>query len=59
MRFAVITGLNGSPNLPAVAKKWALELNVPYLARLSKGNLETILRDNNLDALIVATNKGP
>ena len=50
MRFAVITGLNGSPNLPAVAKKWALELNVPYRARLSKGNLETILRDNNLNS---------
>lgn len=59
MRFAVTTGLNGSPHLPAVAKKWASELNVPYLARLSKGNLETILLENNLDALIVATNKGP
>lgn len=59
MRFAVTIGLNGSPNLPAAAKKWAVQLNVPYLARVSKGNLEKILLENNLDALIVATNKGP
>lgn len=59
MLFAVTTGLNGSPDLPALAKKWALQLNVPYLSRPAKGTLESLLLENNLDALIVATNKGP
>lgn len=59
MRFAVTVGLNGSPNLPAVAKKWATDLNVPYLVRPSKGTLEEMLLNNGVDALIVATNKGP
>lgn len=59
MRFAVTIGLNGSPNLPTVAKKWAADLKVPYLVRPSKGTLEEMLSGNGIDALIVATNKGP
>ena len=45
MRFAVTIGLNGSPNLPTVAKKWAADLKVPYLVRPSKGTLEEIESD--------------
>lgn len=59
MRFAVTIGLNGSPNLPAMAKKWAADLNVPYFIRPEKGTLKEMLAHNDIDALIVATNKGP
>ncbi len=59
MRYAVTIGLNGSPGLPVLARKWALQLNVPYVKRQSKGTLEEILAENDLDALVVATNKGP
>lgn len=59
MRFAVTIGLNGSPNLPTVAKKWAADLKVPYISRPLKGTLEEMLSNNGFDALIVATSKGP
>lgn len=59
MKFAVTVGLNRATNLSSLAKKWALQLDVPYLARPTKGTLESLLQEYELDALIVATANGP
>jgi len=59
MRFAVTAGRKGSGDLLAAAKEWATHFNVPYLERASKGSLEELRQQNNLDAILVATADGP
>ncbi|MDD4084093.1 MAG: class I SAM-dependent methyltransferase [Acholeplasmataceae bacterium] len=59
MKIAITVGLNGSPGLPAQARRWADELKTEYLPRLRKGTLADMLEEYCLDALIVATNEGP
>ena len=41
------------------AQGWSLALNVPYIERTHKENLDEMLAKNNLDALIIFKNEGP
>lgn len=59
MRFAVTAGRKGSGDLLTAAKEWATYFNVPYIERASKGSLEELRQQNNLDAILVATADGP
>lgn len=59
MRFAVTAGRKGSGDLLTAAKEWATHFNVPYIERASKGRLEELRQQNNLDAILVATADGP
>ena len=59
MRFAVTAGRKGSGDLLTAAKEWATHFNVPYIERVSKGSLEELRQQNNLDAILVATADGP
>ena len=59
MRFAVTAGRKGSGDLLTAAKEWATHFNVPYIERASKGSLEELRQQNNLDAILVATADGP
>ncbi len=59
MRFAVIVGRKGSADLTVAAQAWAKQLNVEYIERGSKGSLEELREQNNLDAILVATADGP
>ncbi|MBQ9764157.1 MAG: class I SAM-dependent methyltransferase [Phascolarctobacterium sp.] len=59
MRFAVTAGRKGSGDLLTAAKEWATHFNVPYLERASKGSLEELRQQNDLDAILVATADGP
>lgn len=59
MRFAVTVGRKGSGDLLTAAKEWAEHFDVPLLERASKGSLEELRQQNNLDAILVATADGP
>ncbi len=59
MKIAVTVGKNNSQQLLINAVQWSEELDLPYIERPSKGTLEQLLQENNLDALIVSTIKGP
>ncbi len=59
MRFAVTAGRKGSGDLLTAAKEWATHFDVPYIERVSKGSLEELRQQNNLDAILVATADGP
>ena len=59
MRFAVTAGRKGSGDLLTTAKEWAAYFDVPYIERASKGSLEELRQQNNLDAILVATADGP
>jgi len=59
MNFATVRGLNGGSDLPALAKKWAELLEVPYIERSGNGSLQFIMQSYKLDCLVVATKKGP
>ena len=59
MRFAVTAGRKGSGDLLNAAKEWATHFDVPYIERASKGSLEELRQQNNLDTILVATADGP
>ena len=59
MRFAVTAGRKGSGDLLTAAKEWATYFEVSYIERASKGSLEELRQQNNLDAILVATADGP
>ena len=59
MRFAVTVGRKGSGDLLAAAKEWASHFDVPFLERASKGSLEELRQQYDLEAILVATADGP
>ena len=59
MRFAVTVGRKGSADLLTAAKEWAEHFGVTFIERPSKGSLEELRQQNNLDAILVATADGP
>lgn len=59
MRFAVTVGRKGSGDLLAAAKEWASHFDVPFLERASKGSLEELRQQHDLEAILVATADGP
>lgn len=59
MRFAVTVGRKGSGDLLEAAKEWAAHFEVPFIERASKGSLEELRQQYDLDAILVATADGP
>ncbi|MBR4847215.1 MAG: hypothetical protein IKV08_03310 [Phascolarctobacterium sp.] len=59
MRFAVTVGRKGSADLLAAAKEWAEHFGVTFIERPSKGSLEELRQQYELDAILVATADGP
>lgn len=57
-KFAVTAGQNGNPGLSAQARRWAEELQIPYVGRAGQ-NLKALLMEYDLTGLIVATKQGP
>ncbi len=59
MRFAVTMARKGGLDLSQQAQRWARQLGVAYLPRREQGSLQQILEEQQLEALLVATSKGP
>lgn len=59
MKFATIRGRNDKGNLRDLAFKWAQELHVEFLPRQAEGSLQDVLKEYNLDCLLIATQNGP
>ena len=59
MRFAVTVGRKGSADLLTAAKEWAEHFGVTFIERPSKGSLEELRQQYELDAILVATADGP
>ena len=59
MKTAVTVGKGDTTGLVQNALAWASELELPYIKREGKGTLEDILDEYELDALIIATARGP
>jgi len=57
--FAVTGNKRGIPAQTDMAKAWARELKVPYIERSDAKSLGEMLEENGLDALLVASGKGP
>ena len=58
MKFAITMGRKGGLDLSRQAQEWARQLQVPYLPR-REGSLQQLLEEQGLEALLVATQKGP
>ena len=59
VKFAVTCNKNEKKYLKAQARDWARQLQVPYVNRYDNGSLDRMLEDFQLDALLIATRKGP
>ena len=59
IRFAVTCNKNDSRRLAGQAKSWARQLQVRYVTRYENGSLDAMLQDFQLDALLIASRKGP
>ncbi len=57
--FAVTYGKNCKGSVVSKAKSWAEELNIPFVLRDDSRSLEIMLKDLNLDALLISTEEGP
>lgn len=57
--FAVTVGRNENSALTVIAEKWAEQFGVKFIKRGSKGSLDFFLKQEQVEALLVATNKGP
>lgn len=58
-KFAVTFSKEGGGDLPEQARLWARDLQVPYLPRYEKGSLDDMLREHNIEALLIASRRGP
>lgn len=58
-KFAVTVGRNENIALEKLAQTWAEKFGVKYVERGSKGSLDFLLAQEQVEALLVATNKGP
>ena len=59
IKFAVTSNKNDNRKMIIQAKSWAEELQVPYAPRYENGSLDAMLEDFQLDALLIASKKGP
>lgn len=59
IRFAVTCNKNETRFLEKQAKDWARQLQVAYQPRYENGSLDAMLQDFRLDALLIASKKGP
>ena len=58
-KFAVTFGKNCRGQVVTEAKKWAADLQVPYIPRLDSLSLEAMLEQYGMEGLLIATAKGP
>jgi 16S rRNA (guanine1516-N2)-methyltransferase len=58
-RFAVTYGRACRGETVTRAKRWALELQVPYVARPDGISLDSMLQKLQVEALLIATDRGP
>ena len=58
-KFAVTVGRSENVALEKLAQTWAVKFGVKYVERGSKGSLGFLLAQEQVEALLVATNKGP
>lgn len=58
-KFAVTFSKEGGGDLPEQARLWARDLQVPYLPRYEKGSLDDMLREHKIEALLIASRRGP
>ncbi len=59
INFAVTVGRSKNNGLEITAIAWAKKFGVKYLERTSKGSLQFLCTQKQLDALLIATNNGP
>lgn len=59
MKFVVTRGLNSNTGLTSIAQKWADLLETSYVERSWFPNLEEMLKGEEVDGILIATNKGP
>lgn len=59
LTFAVTVGRSENSGLESQAKSWANQFGVKYLQRSSKGSLEFLCQQEQVEALLVATKTGP
>ena len=59
IKFAVTSNKNDNRKMIIQAKSWEEELQVPYAPRYENGSLDAMLEDFQLDALLIASKKGP
>ena len=58
-KFAVTVGRSENVALEKLAQTWAVKFGVKYVERGSRGSLGFLLDQERVEALLVATNKGP
>ena len=58
-KFAVTVGRSENVALEKLAQTWAAKFGVKYVERGSRGSLGFLLDQERVEALLVATNKGP
>ena len=58
-KFAVTVGRSENVALEKLAQTWAAKFGVKYVERGSSGSLGFLLGQERVEALLVATNKGP
>lgn len=58
-RAAVTIARNAGSREDAIGKSWAATLGLPYVERSHNSSMERLLADNQLDALLVVTSRGP
>lgn len=58
-KFAVTVGRSENVALEKLAQTWAAKFGVKYVERGSRGALGFLLDQERVEALLVATNKGP
>ena len=58
-KFAVTVGRSENVALEKLAQTWAVKFGVKYVERGSRGSLGFLLAQEQVEALLVATNKGP
>ncbi len=58
-KFAVTVGRSENVALEKLAQTWAAKFGVKYVERGSSGSLGFLLDQERVEALLVATNKGP
>ena len=59
MQFAVSTKRNADAASYAAARRWASDLGAPFIERSDCGTLGKMLAEHQLDAILLATSKGP